>query len=132
MDGLSWNDGLKVGNEVIDHDHQETVASLEAMAAADDLAFPGMFEAFCLHLEEHFAREEAIMLDTGFPAHPIHVGEHRRVLGEAARFRDRLRDGDAAMARAWALEMVPGWFQNHLATMDAATAAWARRAASVT
>ena len=32
---LVWDDSLKVGNEIIDHDHQETVELLAELIAAD-------------------------------------------------------------------------------------------------
>jgi hemerythrin len=121
---LVWDDSLKVGNDIIDHDHQETVELLGELASADDSAFPAAFAKFAQHLREHLAREEDLMRQYGFPPFPIHKHEHDRVRLELEGIEKRLAAGNKMLARGYATQAVPDWFINHKNTMDSATAAW--------
>lgn len=123
---LVWDDSLKVGNDVIDHDHKETVEMLAELAAADDAAFPAVFARFTQHLREHLAREEDLMRQYGFPPFQIHKHEHDRVRLELEGIEKRLAAGNLMLARGYATQAVPDWFVNHKNTMDSATAAWIR------
>lgn len=81
--------------------------------------------AFLEHNREHFAREEAAMLATGFPAYPIHKGEHERVLLWLTGLAADIAAGHDIEALAQAIANdIPGWFVQHIQTMDRATAAW--------
>lgn len=121
---LVWDDSLKVGNEIIDHDHQETVELLTELNAAADADFPAAFARFADHLRDHLAREEGLMQQYGFPPYPIHKHEHDRVRLELLGIEKRLAAGNLMLARGYAREVVPDWFINHKNTMDSATAAW--------
>jgi len=76
-----------------------------------------------VHTREHFLREESMMREAGFPAYPVHKGEHDRVLAEmnteARVFRS---SGDGARLARYLEVTLPSWFRNHLRTMDVATA----------
>ena len=121
---LVWDDSLKVGNEVIDHDHKETVELLAELNAASDADFHAVFARFADHLRDHLAREEDLMRQYGFPPFPIHKHEHDRVRLELQGIEKRLAAGNLMLARGYAREVVPDWFINHKNTMDSATAAW--------
>jgi hemerythrin len=125
---VEWTDALKVGNEVIDTDHEVFVAEINAAIAASDEDFPTHFAELVEHTRAHFAREESIMDATGFFATGIHKAEHQRVLAEVARVADRLEAGDATFARRYVAEHLPAWFRQHRDTMDLATASFARQA----
>ena len=59
----------------------------------------------------------------GFPAYPIHAGEHERVLGHLRDLCARWRDsGDTSELVRFVNEEWPRWFEQHLASMDAVTA----------
>lgn len=79
-------------------------------------------DALLDHTREHFAREEAAMEESGFPAYPAHKAEHDRVLeelkAEARAFQVR---GDAARLSTYLRETVPTWFVQHIQTMDLVT-----------
>ncbi|PLX37073.1 MAG: hemerythrin [Hyphomicrobiales bacterium] len=114
------------GDPMIDEDHAEfaeMVVKFETLA--DDELAPTM-DALAKHLAEHFAREEKLMTKTGFPAYVIHKGEHERVLNWVASIKVQLRAGDVAAVREFLAKDVREWFVTHAATMDTATANWAR------
>ena len=80
-------------------------------------------EALVEHTREHFARENRVMEEQGFPAYVVHRGEHARVLSEMERevfaFREQ---GDTDRLWRYLSSTVPSWFVQHIQTMDAVTA----------
>lgn len=124
---LQWSDDLAVGVAFIDHDHEDFVTLVNAAAAASDTDFPAAFRALAEHTRAHFAREEALMDETGFFAADVHKGEHRRALAEMEHFGQHLARGNLPFVRAYVAERLPDWFIQHRNTMDQATAAFARQ-----
>lgn len=89
----------------------------------DDEAITLQIQAWLDHTRDHFRRENALMQAYGFPAYPVHKGEHDRVLAlldelqEAWREHRRLQPLASFLFETW-----PGWFDNHVNTMDSVTA----------
>ncbi|MCG7871594.1 MAG: hemerythrin family protein [Candidatus Thiodiazotropha lotti] len=75
------------------------------------------------HTQEHFERENKMMMEHGFPAYPVHKGEHDQVLL-------RLESLQAQWLKEFNLEALAdfifiewrNWFDNHVKTMDMVTA----------
>lgn len=96
-------------------------AHREGRAPAADVLAP--VEALLEHTRHHFAREDAIMLEAGFPPYPVHHGEHARVLaGMEAEVEAFRGGGDAARLWTYLTQAVPEWFVQHIETMDSITA----------
>lgn len=112
-----------LGIDDMDRTHREFIELLVNAKAADKSLFPTRFRELRDHTREHFAHEERLMRECGFPAVAEHTSEHQRVLGEMDRFLARAEAGTAALARAWLNEQVPEWFRGHLLSMDSALAA---------
>jgi len=80
-------------------------------------------EEFADHVEKHFASEEALMSQYGFPAYPVHKGEHDRVRSELFTIINGWRhNGDTGPLLDYLVNVHPQWAQNHIATMDNMTA----------
>jgi hemerythrin len=118
--------------DFVNADHREEGRLLNALAEAVEATRAGRAEAtevlqawdaLFAHTEQHFGREEAAMLRTGFPPYPVHKGEHERVLAEMRTEGERFRaGGDAARLWAYVSSDVPAWFVGHIETMDHVTA----------
>ena len=120
---IEWNDDqYLLGVEEMDETHREFVVLLNALGGLKGEAFAAAFEQLLLHTRAHFANEDRLMAESGFPATTEHRGEHRRVLADLERLHGRLVQGRHAMARAY-IEAIPDWFREHAATMDSALAA---------
>jgi hypothetical protein len=50
MPVVQWQDGLRVGNDIIDADHQVTVDQLNTLVDADASEFPRLYAEFFHHL----------------------------------------------------------------------------------
>lgn len=84
------------------------------------------------HTRQHFASEEQVMHDSGFPPYPVHKSEHERVLAEMAARVDRWnRTHDATSLGEWLNKDVGEWFVSHIRTMDFVTAAFVSKHLSV-
>jgi hemerythrin len=122
---LIWSDALSVGVEGMDAHHRAFIeAWAGANSAAEGDAFAQAFQALMDHLGEHFAYEEGLMAQTGFPALGEHRGEHSRVLAEMREMAGSLARGRPRMARLYVKERLPEWFLLHRDTMDMATAVY--------
>lgn len=110
----------------MDDDHEVAAAQINAMAEA---ALPARLEGlrqFIDHCRHHFAREEAMMQETGFFAMGCHQGEHERVLAELETVRTKLEAGDAQ--DVYFTQSLPEWLMIHRNTMDFVTAQFAQQA----
>ena len=91
---IRWGDPLLLGVGFVDHDHCEAVEMINRMAAAAPSGRLDLARTFALHCVEHFAREEEMMVKTGFFALEPHRDEHRRVVAELDEVIRALEDGE--------------------------------------
>lgn len=115
-----------VGITSIDELHVELEERLAALARAGDAAQPEL-AALLEHLERHFSHEEGLMNSAAFPMAECHAREHRSVIEVVAEVQRLLAAGDAAPLGRLAPAMLE-WFAVHASGMDAALAAYLRRA----
>lgn len=113
---------LLLGVPEIDADHAEAVAVWRKLKGAEGPAFVVALETWIAHLEAHFAREEDLMRKAAYKDLPHHASEHARVVAEGRRFLDQARAGRTMMARAYATDMIPDWFERHVRMFDSEVA----------
>lgn len=136
MSGIDPNDVPKLGLATLDADHAEEARQVDAALAEVDRFRKGrssipqvkaLLDALYTFTRAHFEREEAAMLASGFPGLATHRADHERVLaemdGEERRF---LEQGDADRLRAYLAQRVPAWFDDHVRTLDRATATFTK------
>jgi hemerythrin len=113
---------FRLGVPALDHSHREMADLVNRMVESSNAGFVYLFQDLVSHTHTHFATEEVLMRQTGFPAGAEHQREHARVLSELDDFAQHLTTGRIALARAYVAEQLPAWFALHLATMDSALA----------
>ncbi len=114
---------LIVAHELIDNDHDEFISLLNKLDAADNAAFPALFQQLYEQTEQHFERENQLMKQFSYPGETEHKGEHQRVLGELKQFKSRVDKGLIAFGRSFVKDRLPQWFGLHVMTMDSALVA---------
>ncbi len=129
---LNFDDVPKVALDFMNSDHEEATNITNALMAlldtaeagtADTQAISDTLQSLHNHCVEHFSRENAQMEHFGFPAYPVHHGEHERVLAEMQGEMDAWRDaGDVVRLKNYTFQTVPEWFIGHIQTMDTVTA----------
>lgn len=126
MAALQWSEGLALDLPLMDDTHEEFVALLAAVEAADDAALLPAWRALVEHTTGHFAREDAWMAATRFASGNCHSLQHKVVLQVMGEGTARAEAGEPAMLRHMASELAV-WFPQHTQTMDAALALHLRR-----
>jgi hemerythrin-like metal-binding protein len=120
---LQWDEARhSLGVEGMDATHREFAEMAEALAKADDAAFPALFQQLLDHTRQHFAEEGRLMRLCKFPPIAIHEAEHARVLDDLIQLNRHVQGGRPALARAFVESGLKAWFDLHLATMDRALA----------
>lgn len=115
---LEWSPELSLDLPVMDTTHREFVELLAAVErASDDRLLPAWADLVS-HTDEHFAREDRWMRDTGFSMPNCHSAQHAMVMQV---IREGAQLARVDMIRAMARELAM-WFPEHARNMDAALA----------
>jgi hemerythrin len=131
-----------VALESMNQTHREEVemvqhlANLLVNAIEGDLnqaAITAQTQAWVEHTREHFARENRLMEQYGFPAYPVHKGEHDQVLNLLEKLQQNwLQQHSPDPLAEFLCNDWPAWFDNHVKTMDQVTATFLQRVVSDT
>ncbi|SDH73857.1 bacteriohemerythrin [Roseospirillum parvum] len=123
MSFLTWHQGLSVGHAALDFDHQTLINLINHLhetltRGSDDQVIGTTIAALEHYVEAHFAREEAIMADAGYPD----LEQHRRVHDEIRRVVADIADLHARAPRdlnhAEVLRFLKIWLLSHIQKAD--------------
>ena len=117
MSTLVWSEALSLSMPVMDTTHQEFVDLLAKVEASDDANLLANWQALIDHTDEHFAREDQWMKDTGFAPGNCHSSQHAVVLKVLREGAELGKTGDFAPIRQMAHELTI-WFPHHAQNMD--------------
>jgi hemerythrin-like metal-binding protein len=121
MAALEWSDALALDLPQMDTTHEEFVALLGAVDAADDDALLDAWHALVEHTDVHFGQEDRWMRETRFASGNCHSVQHQVVLQVMREGEKRARAGELALLRMMAAELAL-WFPQHAQSMDAGLA----------
>jgi hemerythrin-like metal-binding protein len=116
-----------VGHGELDAEHR-AIFDLQDEAIAAFRAGDRLRGAIALHaveeaLGDHFAVEERLMRDSGYPERAVHDEAHRLFVADLGRLASVVSDGTSAAAAAVWLDSRSGsWWRMHIRTNDAALA----------
>ena len=121
---IAWQDELAIGHHEIDAQHREiferfhrlTAACEEGRGTAELAELVGFLEEYA---REHFATEERLMVEYGFPGLAAQEEAHRSFMAETARFRQRLGAEGASDELLLALKgSLIRWLIQHIRNLD--------------
>lgn len=120
----------QVALDFMNRDHQEFAELreklLERITTGATTEIDAMLDALHAHTLRHFADEEKLMRETGFPAYEVHKEEHDKVLADMAQRISRWKqDGDLGALCHWLEIGVGEWLVAHIGSMDTVTARFA-------
>lgn len=132
MAQFPWTDDLFTGNALIDGDHRQLIATVNALFEAMESAGPN--DAICesmnnlvQYTREHFGREEAEMERVGYVASLAHRSEHANLLRQIVALKEMLESG--AKINVPAIEdFLSEWLREHIVKADSRLAAALKRA----
>lgn len=106
------------------------VNRLDKLLSATEISEPEIsacLNEWVTHTEAHFARENRLMEAYRFPAYQIHRSEHEHTYQQLRDVQDNWREtSDTGTLSQYVREIWPAWFEQHLMTMDTATANFLR------
>jgi hemerythrin len=120
---LVWSDDLVTGHAGMDATHQSFVAVANDLVAACDAELLPRLRSFEAHAQAHFGEEDALMRSTAYPSAGCHLDEHAAVLKSVAEVIALVAQGNFAIGRDLAEELVR-WFPEHTHHMDKSLTAW--------
>ena len=131
MTQFSWTDDLYTGSSLMDGDHRNLVAFVNAffqsMQGGEDTG--GVNKAMndlIACTGEHFFREEAEMERVQYVAALAHRNEHTKLLKQLVELQEML-DAGGRMNIAAVADFLSGWLRDHILTTDMKFAATLRQ-----
>ena len=123
MSLIEWKPEFSVGNAVVDHEHRELIDLINSVHAGirdgenRDRIAVGLGEIYA-QIAAHFALEEKIMRDAGYPDFRPHKQDHESLLDQLADIIDSVEIGNALDEHGLASRL-NRWFTEHFRTHDA-------------
>ncbi|SFX48738.1 bacteriohemerythrin [Marinospirillum alkaliphilum] len=107
----------------MDQDHLALHQLLDALQQADKAAFKSGFAELIELTARHFAEEELLMDQSGFPATAEHKSEHARLLSEMRQIGQRVAEGKQMLGRGYVQDRLPQWLKLHVSSVDSSLVA---------
>jgi hemerythrin len=117
MNKLQWQDKYKVGNEVVDSQHQQLfeLAKL-TIEASDHAEITRLFMLFYKHVREHFKTEEDFMRNINYEGYQQHLEAHNKMLDHLIEVSEKQHSKQLASAEIQTF--VESWVLEHILEED--------------
>jgi len=112
----------RLGVPLMDRDHAAIDLLFDAAATTSDSELPALLDMIAEELHDHFAREEAAMIEARVPFLHHHFELHTQLLREIESMRREVARSDAASARQLIGVLMLRFVADHVVTADAAAA----------
>ncbi|HEX7489485.1 MAG TPA: bacteriohemerythrin [Anaeromyxobacteraceae bacterium] len=125
---LTWDTTLVMGVPALDEQHQELFqrvdALLDAIRRGSSREEVGRTLSFvCDYVQTHFAAEEALMLESGYPALSDHKAQHDAFAHDLAALEaEHRRNGPSPSLILRVNARISGWLRDHIYRADRALA----------
>jgi hemerythrin-like metal-binding protein len=117
---IEWKESYAIGQADVDHEHQSIIALINELYR--ELERGGSVEDFLgeiyARISGHFALEEKLMREAGYPDHGPHKADHERLLDEIRDLMDAYEAGTTLDIARFG-QALGKWFSVHFKEMDA-------------
>jgi len=115
---MTWTDRLSVGVRVLDDDHKRLVGMLnelyDAMQAGHGKETLGRtLDGLIEYTKLHFAREETLFRQTGYPGATAHKQEHDALTRQVIEVQQKYAAGAASSLSVGVLTFLKNWLVQH-------------------
>lgn len=119
-----WDDSYKTGFELVDTQHQELFSIVndlyDAILARKDQELIGpTLEKLSRYAVEHFRAEEALMVETNYPALDEHRTQHWKLKDDVEDLRQKYESGEVVLSITLA-SFLANWLRHHIKEEDMA------------
>jgi len=126
MSLMYWTPEIAVGSELIDDQHRSLIERVNRLVAAieegrEEEEIAQLFEFLKEYTQDHFAAEERLMAETGYPDRENHAAEHQSFCAKIADLERRMAaEGMTAVLKRDFDEAVIDWLFEHICRIDRA------------
>ena len=119
---IKWDKGeYSVGVESIDRQHQRLFELVNALFAGvkamNQEVISSVLQELVQYTVNHFAYEERLFKEHGYPNEDAHVEQHRRLVGQVAAFAKEFSNGES-MVDFRLLNFLRNWLKGHIQVED--------------
>jgi hemerythrin-like metal-binding protein len=120
---MVWTEEMSVGVEELDDDHKQLIALLneanDKLSSAQSREVVGeVLDRLVNRTTTHFAHEEALFGQTGFPGAEAHRREHDLMLGQAMAWHAHFKSGLPPLLSVDQICSFQSWLDNHIQGAD--------------
>jgi two-component system cell cycle response regulator len=122
---FQWDEGMSVGVESIDQDHRRIIDIINQLSEAFEKGsgrevVAGLFDRLEEYASTHFAREERLMEEAGFPGLQEHAAQHKSFAGKIPELRDMLLEAAFPSVALETNLFLYRWLVGHILSDDMA------------
>lgn len=122
MSLVAWSDKLSVGVSVIDAEHKELINLLKDVHEAIETGqrrevLGAALDVLIAHTVAHFAHEEILFAETGYPDAEAHKNEHKALIEQILDVQRGYRAGELILSPD-VLKFLRRWLILHIKTSD--------------
>lgn len=123
---ITWTEDFITGIESIDDQHRHLVDLVNKFEEASrrgrgSRVMTDILNDLVGYTQEHFAHEERIMSESGFPASREHIARHRQLLQKVERFQYEF-ENEGRRVTAEVRDLLRYWINSHILQDDMAYA----------
>jgi hemerythrin len=124
MKDIKWDDSLLIGNELIDLQHKRLIGLIGAIpeekSPGDELAL----DEAIVYAETHFADEEELLEQIGYPAVNEHTNMHEEMTAILESYKRDYDDGKTDLSAF--KQFMYSWIKDHIMKEDKKIGAYLR------
>lgn len=123
MAQIEWREEYSVGNAAVDQEHELLIAQINQLyeqlnQPMDTVAIETMLSDIQTDISTHFALEELLMQEAGFPEYEMHKQDHERLLDQIHDLMFHFSE-DPESGKELLINRLSDWFSNHFRGFDA-------------
>lgn len=120
---IVWSNALSVGIDEIDNQHKKLFKIANdlcdaLMASAGKQVLGKTLDELIAYTKTHFAYEERIFAQTGYPGTPEHKKEHEDLTNQVIDVQKRFASGASAALSMEVMNFLRSWLINHIQGTD--------------
>jgi len=119
---MEWSDELSVGIDLIDRQHKILIRAINLLAMAiehksSNELLSEIFDTLIDYADTHFAYEEELFDQFGYPDAEPHKAQHQALLKQVIDLQDRWQKGEAGVG-VEVLRFLVDWLRKHILGTD--------------
>jgi hemerythrin len=128
---VAFPEELAIGIQAVDDDHRALYGAINRLHAAmreyDLSEVSRLADYLLIYSTEHFAREERLMIEAGYPGFPEHLARHGEFVKDLRRWGERIAGQGPTPAIVVDLsQWITGWLGDHIRKVDGQMARFLR------